>query len=284
MIKGTLAAAITPLRPDGGDFDDAGVSAVVDFLAESGVDGVLALGTTGEGVLFAPSERERIARAYIDAAGSRIDVAVHVGTLATIDAVRLAEQAAADGASAVAAIGPPYFAYDESALFEHFLLIGRACAPVDFYLYEFEARAGYALPLDVIERLRDALDNLRGIKISTTPWEKFSPYLSVGLDAFCGPEALIEDALAHGAIGAVSGLASGFPELVANHVNNPTPASSTTLAALRAELSQYPFHAAMKRVLIRRGVEIEDTVRRPLRALTAEETSAVDAVVDSALE
>jgi dihydrodipicolinate synthase/N-acetylneuraminate lyase len=40
----------------------------------------------------------------------------------------------------------------------------------------------------------------------------------------------------------------------------------------------------MKRVLIRRGVEIEHTVRRPLRALTAEETSAVDAVVDSALE
>ena len=69
--------------------------------------------------------------------------------------MRLAEHAAERGAAAVAVIGPPYYAFDDEALFQHFAAIGRACSPTSFYLYEFEARAGYAIPLAVIARLRD---------------------------------------------------------------------------------------------------------------------------------
>ena len=282
VIHGTLAASVTPLRDGGSQLDVEAIPAIVDFLAASGVDGVLALGTTGEGILLNTAEREQVATAFIDAASDRIDVAVHVGALTTAEAVRLAHHAATYGAEGIAAIGPPYFAYDEAALFDHFREIGRACAPAAFYLYEFEARAGYALPLVVIERLRQDLDNLRGLKVSTTPWEKLSPYLTLGLDAFCGPEALIRDALAHGATGAVSGLAAAFPELVVSHVRQPTMESHNVLVDLRGSLSQYPFQAALKRVLARRGVPVDVSVRRPLRPLTAEERAAVDTIAATA--
>ena len=69
MLRGALAAAVTPLRD--GAFDGAAVSPYLDFLAGHGVDGVLALGTTGEGVLFSPDERREIAAAFVEAAATR---------------------------------------------------------------------------------------------------------------------------------------------------------------------------------------------------------------------
>ncbi|MGI9659043.1 MAG: dihydrodipicolinate synthase family protein [Gaiellaceae bacterium] len=279
MISGTLAASVTPLRDGGRSPDLTAVGRVVDFLAEGGVDGVLALGTTGEGILLDESERSAVAEAFLSAARGRLDVAVHVGGMTTAESERLARHAAAEGAAAVAAIGPPYYAYDEDALVEHFAAIGRACAPTSFYLYEFEARAGYALPIRAIARLRAELDNLRGIKVSTTPWEKFEPYLDVGLDVFAGPEPLISDSLARGGVGAVSGLASAFPELVSAHVREPTVAGQTRLSELRAALSRFPLQAALKQVLVARGVEFEPSVRRPLRPLTDSERRDVDEFV-----
>src|SRR6266567_4130282 len=206
MLRGALAAAVTPLRD--GSFDAGAVGPYVDFLAGHGLDGVLALGTTGEGVLFPPLVRVEIAEAFVEAAKGRLQVAVHAGAQTTHDTVALAERAAEQGADAVAVIAPPYFALDEEELFDHFAAAAHACAPTPFYVYEFAARSGYAVPLSVLARLREAAPNLAGLKVSDTPWERFEPYLVEGLDIFVGPEALIPRGIAAGAAGAVSGLAS----------------------------------------------------------------------------
>src|SRR5260370_33804187 len=107
-----------------------------------------------------------IARAFSDAAGGRIQVAVHAGAQPTHDTVARATEAAEDGATAVAVTAPRYFALDEDELFTHFAAAAAACAPTPFYLYEFAARSGYAIPLAVIERLRERAPNLAGMKVS----------------------------------------------------------------------------------------------------------------------
>ena len=61
MLRGALAAAVTPL--DGDRLDEAAFGPYVDFLAAGGLDGLLALGTTGEGLLFGVEERKRARRA-----------------------------------------------------------------------------------------------------------------------------------------------------------------------------------------------------------------------------
>src|SRR6266513_6062841 len=236
MLRGALAAAVTPLRD--GRLDAGAVGSYVDFLAGHGLDGLLALGTTGEGVMFPPGHRIEIARAYVEAAAGRLQVAVHCGAQTTHDTVALAERAAADGADAVAVIAPPYFALDAKELFAHFEAAARACAPLPFYLYEFEARSGYPIPLPVIERLRERAPNLAGMKVSDSPWERLEPYLLEGLDVFVGAEALLERALAAGAAGAVSGLAGRFPDAVVPLVREPTPQAGERAAALRAELQR----------------------------------------------
>jgi dihydrodipicolinate synthase/N-acetylneuraminate lyase len=278
MLRGALAAALTPLRDGGEALDEDAIEPYVDFLAAGGVDGLLALGTTGEGFLLPLEQRLRAAQLFAEAARGRLLVAVHCGAQSTWDTVQLAAHAADIGADGVAVMAPPYFMLDEAELLAHFEAAARACAPTPFYVYEFAARSGYPVPIPVIERLREAAPNFRGLKVSDRPWERFAPYLIEGLDVFVGPEALLPQGLAAGAIGAVSALASAFPELVAAAVRDP---DSFDLAPVRAALERFPFQAAAKVVLARRGVPIGSDVRRPLRLLTADERRELEQWLES---
>jgi dihydrodipicolinate synthase/N-acetylneuraminate lyase len=271
MIRGALAAALTPLRDGGAALDEEAFNPYVDFLVAGELDGILALGTTGEGILLSVTERKRVAELFLGASGGRLQVAVHCGAQTTADTVALAEHAAAAGADGIAVIGPPYFRLDAEALLRHFGQAAEACAPKPFFLYEFEAASGYAIPLEVIERLREKAPNLAGLKVSDSPFEKVRPYLVEGLDVFVGAEALLADGLAEGAAGAVSGLAAAFPSEIAAVVRSPTPEGAAHLGELRAQIERFPRHAALKTIAHRRGIAMEEVVRAPLRGLTPSE-------------
>jgi dihydrodipicolinate synthase/N-acetylneuraminate lyase len=282
-LRGTIAASVTPFTDDGSAVDEEAVPSLLEFFDRSGLDGVLAMGTTGEGVLLSMEERLKVIDLFVADASPTLAVVAHCGAQTTPDTVRLAAHAAEAGAAGVAVIGPPYFELDGAAIYQHFLAAGRACAPLPFFVYEFAARSGYAVPLQVLERLRQDLPNLAGLKVSDTPWENFEPYLIDGLAIFVGPETLISRGLARGAVGAVSALATALPELTIEAVRSGTPEASAACGAARGELLRFPFHSALKRVLARRGVGIGDGVRGPLRRLSAPESAELDAVIDRVL-
>jgi dihydrodipicolinate synthase/N-acetylneuraminate lyase len=274
VLRGALAASITPLRDGGASLDEDAFGPVVDFLAAGGLDGLLAMGTNGEGILLSVSERRRAAELFVAASRGRLQVAVHCGAQTTADTVELAAHAAEQGADGVAVIAPPYFVLDGTALLEHFATAAAACSPLPFYVYEFAQVSGYAVPLSVLQRLRDRAPNLAGLKVSDRPWEKFAPYLIEGLDVFVGPEALIGQGLERGAAGAVSALAAAFPELIAAAVRG----EPVEVGDLRERIDgRFPRHAAFKHILARRGVPVREDVRAPLRKLTAEERLELDA-------
>jgi dihydrodipicolinate synthase/N-acetylneuraminate lyase len=266
MLRGALAAAVTPL--DGDRLDESAFGPYVDFLARSGLDGLLALGTTGEGLLFDVDERKRTLELFLDAAQGRLQIAAHCGAQTSADTVALASHAAEAGVDAVAVIGPPYFQLDERSLLDHFEAAAAACAPLPFYVYEFERASGYAVPVPVLLELRERAPNLAGLKVSDAPFDRFSPYLLEGLDVFVGPEALIFDGISAGAVGAVSGLASAYPDKVAAVVGKPSEAGAIELGELRAAVERFPRHAALKFILGLRGVPVREDVRRPLRQLS----------------
>lgn len=280
MLRGALAASVTPLRDGGGALDEDAFGPVVDFLATGGLDGLLALGTNGEGILLSVAERRRATELFLEASAGRLQVAVHCGAQTTADTVTLAAHAAEVGADAVAVIAPPYFPLDDASLLEHFAAAARACVPLPFYVYEFARTSGYAVPLPVLERLRERAPNLAGLKVSDRPWEKFEPYLIEGLDIFVGPESLIGQGLAAGATGAVSALASAFPEQVVAAIRG----EPVDVGGLREQIERFPRHAAFKHVLVRRGVPIREDVRAPLRSLSPDERDELDAVLADWLE
>jgi dihydrodipicolinate synthase/N-acetylneuraminate lyase len=282
-LRGALAASVTPLRDHGTELDDEAFGPLVDFYVEASLDGILALGTAGEGILLRVDERRRVADLFLQASDRRLQVAVHCGAQTTADTVTLAAHAAELGADAVVVIGPPYFTLDEKAQYGHFLAAATACAPVPFYVYEFAATTGYAIAPAVLERLRDNASNIVGLKVSDTPWARFVEYVLPGFDVFVGPEALIADGMAHGAVGAVSALASAFPSEVAAVVRDPTPEGAERIGELRAFVERFPRQAALKRLLARRGVPVQEVVRAPLRALTSEERGELDAWAETEL-
>lgn len=283
-LTGVLAAAVTPLTPDGERLDEDAFGPYADFLAGAGLDGLLAMGTTGEGVLFEPAERRRILELFLEASAGRLKVVAHCGAQSTRETVTLAAHAAEAGADGVAVISPPYFPFDAPSLLEHHAAAAAACAPLPYYLYELAARSGYAVPVPVLHELRARASNFAGLKVSDAPWEKFAPYLVDGLSIFVGPESLIAQGMEAGAVGAVSALASALPELVVEAVRTRAPEASRRCAQTRDEIQRFPLHSAMKAILSRRGVPVSIGVRRPLRPLTEEELVLFEPVAGRILD
>jgi len=276
VLKGALAAALTPLRDGGSALDEDAFAPYCEFLRE--LDGVLALGTTGEGILLSVEERKRVVELFL--AGG-MHVIAHCGAQTTAATVELAEHAASAGVDGVAVIGPPYFPLDDDALLAHFAAAARACAPLPFYVYEFARASGYAVPLEVLGRLREQAPNLAGLKVSDSPWNAFAPYLLEGFDVFVGPEALIAQGMRANAVGAVSALASAFPERVAAAVRDPDGDEANGMGDLRAAIERFPRHAALKHIVARRGVPMREDVRAPLRPLRADEREELDRWLES---
>jgi len=275
-LRGAIAAAVTPLRDGGRHLDTEAFPPLVRFLVEGGVDGLLACGTTGEGVLLTVDERRRVTELFLASRPVGFQIAVHAGAQTTADSSALAAHAQEVGADAVALIAPPYFPLDPEELTRHFVTVASACEPLPFYVYEFAGRSGYTIPVDVIERIRERCPNMRGMKVSDTPFTAVEPYLALqDLDVFIGNEPLILQGIERGAIGAVSGLATAFPKVVSSLVHELRQLAHDRVAQLREGLQGIPFHAALKEVLVSKDVLTTADVRPPLRGLTDDERTSV---------
>lgn len=278
-----IVAGITPLTSDGASLDLDAIPAYVAFLEGHGADGVFACGTTGEGVLLDVDERRELAAAYREAVSG--DLIMHVGAQTTADTCALAAHAAEVGVDAVAVIPPPYYPLDADALTDHFVAAARAASPLPFFCYAFTARSGYPLPVDVVRRIGDAVDNLAGLKVSESPFDAVAPYLELGLPVLIGNEPLVPEGIARGAIGSVSGMASALPDVVRAAVDAADDDAAARMRDLRHRLeASGQFIAAAKHVLQWRGVPVTTGVRRPLRELTADEARDLEAAVAEFLQ
>ena len=274
-----IVAAVTPLSDGGTAIDEGAIAPYAAFLQSHGADGVFSCGTTGEGVLLTLDERRTVAEAFRTSVSGALFV--HAGAQTTADTCSLAAHASEIGADAVAVIAPPYFALDDDALAAHFVAAARACAPLPFYCYAFAARSGYPLPVEVIRRIGASVDNLAGLKVSDSPIERIEPYLGLGLPVLIGSEPLIPAGLARGALGAVSGMAAAFPDVVRAALDDPGDGATARLASLRTTLeASGQFIAAAKHVLGMRGVPVGSSMRAPLRRMHAGEAAALERAID----
>src|SRR3970282_1139964 len=98
MLRGALAASVTPLRDVGRELDEAAFAPLADFFVAAGLDGLLALGTAGEGILLSQDERRRAADLFLEAADRRLQIAVQCGAQTTPGTVALAAHAPEGGA------------------------------------------------------------------------------------------------------------------------------------------------------------------------------------------
>jgi dihydrodipicolinate synthase/N-acetylneuraminate lyase len=208
-----LPALLTPFG-DGGQIDRAALAAHVEFVIEAGVDGIMPCGTTGETALLEPDEVIAVVATVVAAAAGRVPVVAHVGRPSTLATARLIHAAIAEGADAVSAIVPYYYAFGDREIVAHFRALIAAAGDTPLLAYTFPARTGNDLSAQAFATLVG--DGLAGLKDSTSSVERHDAYLAAAPDAqiFVGSPSLLLHALRGGSRGSVAALANLRPDLL----------------------------------------------------------------------
>jgi len=195
--------------------DYESIRQVVDFLLFRRIDCLMVGGTTGEGMLLSVAERKALCEAVVEQVAGRVPVIAHAGCISTRDTIDLARHAESVGATAVSAIVPYFFGFDDDSLFDHFVSIVKAVPDFPIFLYVFPGNAKNDISPALLKRLLSAAPNIVGIKSSNIDLIRLQKYMEVGGEGFltfCGVDGLMFPALALGARAQVSGNSNVFPE------------------------------------------------------------------------
>jgi dihydrodipicolinate synthase/N-acetylneuraminate lyase len=212
-LTGIVAAAVTPFTSDG-EVDVTSWRRLLEWLAEAGVHGVYACGTTGESPFLRPDERVLLAEEGADAlARSGVQLAVHVGAATTKESVALARRCAG-AADALAVVTPAYYTYPEGLVERHFAAVLEAASDRPVYLYNLPGYTGNSFGPDLVLRLRARHPNVAGVKDSSKDFDVTDSFVASGVDTLSGTDGQIAPALLAGAAGAVSAVAGCAPTIV----------------------------------------------------------------------
>jgi 4-hydroxy-tetrahydrodipicolinate synthase len=162
-IEGCLTALVTPFRDGKVDFE--GLAKLVDWQIEQGIDGIVAVGTTGESATLDVEEHVAVIAAVVKAARGRVPVVAGAGGNATTEALELTRASEAAGANALLHVTPYYNRPNQEGLFRHFEAVARS-TKLPIILYNVPSRTGCDLLTDTVVRLAE-IDNIVGIKDAT---------------------------------------------------------------------------------------------------------------------
>ncbi len=214
-LAGVYVALLTPFDEDGG-LDRNGLGALLEHILAEGVDGVVALGTTGEFADLTADERRAVLETTVATVRGRCPVVAGVGALGTPEACDYAREAQAVGADAVLSLPPLYWKLDDAELFAHFAAVAGA-SDLPVVLYEFPALSGTSLSPQLVRRIATELPSVAGIKLTVPGMRSIVEMLEAvkpvrpDFRVTVGFEDLSLPALLAGADGLVSGLANICP-------------------------------------------------------------------------
>ncbi len=148
-----LTAMITPFTSDGAvDYEQAW--RLARFLIDSGSDGLVVSGTTGESPTLSHDEKVALFRTVVEAVGQKAHVVAGTGTYDTAESVELTRRAAEVGCDAVMAVTPYYSRPPQQGLIEHFTAVAEA-SDLPVLLYNIPGRTGRRIELSTLTRLAE---------------------------------------------------------------------------------------------------------------------------------
>ena len=294
MFEGLMPALVTPFDEDG-EIDLQATEAIVERHIEAGVDGISALGSTGEFSHLTGSERQRFAEAVVGMIDGRVPLVVGVGTTGTREAVELARHAESIGADGVLSVSPFYWKVGEEALFRHFTTVAEA-VEISTLVYNFPMLTGIDLSPALVGRLAAEHSNIVGIKDTVKEYIHTVNVLREAKEArpdftvLVGFEDQILPALLAGADGAICGLSNIAPELFVNLVRAFEGGDLTKAAELHRRILPLmaiytlsdPGLGAAKLAMKKLGVPLSPTVRGPALPAPTDSEEAIEATLEAA--
>ncbi|MGA2206130.1 MAG: 4-hydroxy-tetrahydrodipicolinate synthase [Terracidiphilus sp.] len=219
--RGCGTAIVTPFRADG-SVDEPALWALVNWQIESGIDFLVACGSTGEAATLDEEEWLSTVRLVIDATAGRVPVWAGCTHNSTRVLVRLAEQLRrVPGLAAVLSANPYYNKPTQEGQFQHFLALAREVDPLPVCVYNVPGRTAANLEPETVARLAAAAGNIQAIKEASgklTQFAELAHILPKGFKIFSGDDNLALAAIAVGAHGLISVASNEAPAEVARMI------------------------------------------------------------------
>lgn len=206
-LTGLISAPFTPMHSDG-SINLAPIGPMAEHLIANRVHGAFVCGSTGEGVGLTNDERMQVAKRWVEVAGKKMAIMIHVGHLSLPDAQALAKHAQSIGAHSISAVAPCFFKpANVKELVNYCSLVAQAAPALPFYYYHIPARSGVNLPMkDFIEQAVAHIPNFGGMKYTYENLMEFRQCLVMAegkYDILFGRDEMLLAGLAMGATGAV---------------------------------------------------------------------------------
>ncbi len=294
MFTGLMPAMVTPFDKRE-EVDLQATEAVIERLIEARVDGIVALGSTGEFSHLTGEERKRFAEEVTKIVARRVTLIIGAGASGTTEAVELARHAERAGVDGVIVVPPFYWKVGEEALFKHFASVAES-VDIPVLIYNFPMLTGIDLSPGLVARVATECPNVAGLKDTVAEYSHIVSVLQevkpIRLDfsVLAGFEDQILPGLLAGADGAISGLANVAPELLVGLIRAFDQGELQKVAELHGRilslmalgaLSDPPI-GAIKLAMNKLGVPISPTVRGPALPAPDEAHEKIEGVLRDA--
>lgn len=209
MFSGTLVALITPFSDGQVDFET--LTELVEFHLESGTDGLVPVGTTGESPTLSFEEHRQVIKRVVEVAGGKVPVIAGTGSNSTAEAIELTAFAKKVGVDATLQVAPYYNKPMQEGFYEHFKAIAEE-VDLPVVLYNIPGRCGGSgLTPETIARLAE-LENIVAVKEATGSLDQASEIaMRCDLTILSGDDTLTLPLASVGGKGVISVIANIVP-------------------------------------------------------------------------
>jgi len=204
MFHGTMTALVTPFRTNG-SIDEEALRAHLERQIESGIDGVIPAGTTGEAATLSFEEHRQVIRITVEQVKGRVPVIAGTGSNSTAESIELTQDAKDVGADAALLISPYYNKPTQEGIYQHYRAVANA-VHLPQLLYNVPGRTNSNILPETVARLAN-LANIVGIKDATGDMAQLAATMrqcADRLEFFSGDDATVLPFMALGGRGVIS--------------------------------------------------------------------------------
>jgi 4-hydroxy-tetrahydrodipicolinate synthase len=267
----------TPLKADG-NVDRLAIRALVDFLIEGGVDGLLPLGTAGEFALLSDEERRDVLEGVVDQVNGRVPVLVGVSDPSLDNVIHFSKDAKDAGADGVIATPLYYYRTTDEGLYEYFKILSEGI-DLPLLIYNIPEWTHVFVPVDIVKRLADEklVVGMKYTEYNFLNLVTFLYQLRGKIAIFTGSDAMAYSNLDFGGNGAIIGVSNVAPKIASRiydefRIGNRESAREAQLKLLplieAIGIGEFP--AGLKEVMNLIGISV-GRPKAPLPQLSVEE-------------
>lgn len=172
---------ITPFHPDG-SVDLEGAAAIARHLVDTGSDGIVVTGTTGESPTLTTEEKLSLYRVVKEAVGTRTAVVAGTGNYCTRESVELTQEAEKTGVDGVMAVVPYYNNPPQEGLYRHFKAVAES-TKLPVILYNIPARSPRNMEAETTIRLAE-IPNIVAVKEASGKLEQIAEIIAKTPESF----------------------------------------------------------------------------------------------------